>query len=82
MQGADSIIQNAFGDIVLNHWYMFIGRGVVDGLHLPCTHDVKQLGLIAHRPQHGNQLYTQALTVDSLFKLTSNGIKVELTVVE
>ncbi|MNN61801.1 hypothetical protein D3C81_1770560 [compost metagenome] len=38
------IIQYALGDVVLNNGHVLVGCGMVDGIHLPGPHHIKQPG--------------------------------------
>ncbi|MNP17046.1 hypothetical protein D3C76_1094660 [compost metagenome] len=55
IERADHIVQNAFGDVVLYHGHVLIGRGMIDRVDVPGFHHVQQLFRVAYRTEDWQQ---------------------------
>ncbi|MNO46132.1 hypothetical protein D3C76_364150 [compost metagenome] len=55
---------------------------MVHGVHLPGTHHVQHLGLVAYRAEDRDQLHGQAFADNALLQFTGNGVQVEFAVLE
>ncbi|MNE58237.1 hypothetical protein D3C80_1532550 [compost metagenome] len=74
VQGADDIVQQPFGNIVLDHGYMLVGSRVINRVNAPSCHDRQYLLLIADRPQNWQHAYSQRGSFDFLFQLAQNTV--------
>ncbi|MNZ65380.1 hypothetical protein D3C78_835710 [compost metagenome] len=82
IQGAQRIVEHAFGDVVFDHRHMLVGRGVIHRIHFPALHDLKHPHRIADRAEGRHQLHWQPLVADTLLQLDLDGKEAELRVIE
>src|SRR5690606_13746716 len=66
---AEGIVEDAFGDVVLHHRYVLVGRSMIDRIHPPCGHDFVETALIPDGPQYGHHFEIQGLLADVIVQL-------------